>query len=137
MSTCISRHGEYSDHILDDDFICTRCTVLDEDALIEDRNRLRRERDEWRAEVDRLNQQLHRWNTNLTNAKAEVERLDAKLTERSQRVANLTLALNEATGKLHAVRELAARFVHRRGYDADIGQQLLAILDAEAGDGDA
>src|SRR5690554_5800776 len=41
MSTCISMHGEYSDHTINDDFICTRCDVLDEDALIEDRNKWR------------------------------------------------------------------------------------------------
>lgn len=33
MSTCISRHGEYSEHTLDDEFTCTLCGVLDEDAL--------------------------------------------------------------------------------------------------------
>lgn len=34
MSTCISRHGEYSAHgPLGDDFYCTRCGVLDETAM--------------------------------------------------------------------------------------------------------
>ena len=34
MSTCISKHGEYSEHgPLDDDFYCTRCGVLDEGAM--------------------------------------------------------------------------------------------------------
>lgn len=33
MSTCISRHGEYSAHEPDDDHMCTLCGVLDEDAL--------------------------------------------------------------------------------------------------------
>lgn len=33
MSTCISRHGEYGDHELDELHTCTRCHMLDEDAL--------------------------------------------------------------------------------------------------------
>jgi hypothetical protein len=33
-------HGEYSDHILDGDYTCTRCNVLDEDALIDERDKL-------------------------------------------------------------------------------------------------
>lgn len=39
MSTCISHHGEYSEHTPDEDHTCTRCYVLDEDALIADRDR--------------------------------------------------------------------------------------------------
>lgn len=33
MSTCISRHGEFGEHTLDDSHTCTRCYVLDEEAL--------------------------------------------------------------------------------------------------------
>ena len=34
MSTCISKHGEYSDHgPLDDEFYCTWCGELDEAAM--------------------------------------------------------------------------------------------------------
>lgn len=33
VSVCISRHGEYSSHELDDLHTCTLCGVLDEDAL--------------------------------------------------------------------------------------------------------
>lgn len=33
MSACISRHGEYSSHDLDDEFTCKLCGVLDEDAM--------------------------------------------------------------------------------------------------------
>lgn len=33
MSKCISNQGEYGDHVLDQNFICKRCTALDEDAL--------------------------------------------------------------------------------------------------------
>lgn len=40
MSTCISRVGEYSEHAAPDvsgpaRFICSRCFVLDEDALMD------------------------------------------------------------------------------------------------------
>lgn len=59
MSTCISRHGEWSDHILDDAYTCTRCLVLDEDALVDELRRVRRLHDdavagveEWRRTSD-------------------------------------------------------------------------------------
>jgi hypothetical protein len=41
MSTCISRHGEYSSHELDDTFVCARCAMLDEDAIVAELQRLR------------------------------------------------------------------------------------------------
>lgn len=41
MSACISRHGEYGSHIVDDDYLCTRCFWLDEDAIIAELHRLR------------------------------------------------------------------------------------------------
>lgn len=43
MSACISRHGEFSEHYLDDSFTCTVCLVLDEDALRAELERLRAE----------------------------------------------------------------------------------------------
>jgi len=43
VSKCVSMHGEFSEHDLDGDFICKSCCGLDEDALIDDRNRLRDE----------------------------------------------------------------------------------------------
>jgi hypothetical protein len=42
MSTCISPHGEYGSHFPDDDYTCTRCDVLDEDALRHELLRLRK-----------------------------------------------------------------------------------------------
>lgn len=54
MSVCISQHGEYGSHTLDAEYTCTRCGVLDEDALTEELRRLRQELDEARAERDRL-----------------------------------------------------------------------------------
>jgi len=41
MSTCISSHGEYGSHELDDTYVCARCGVLDEDALIAELQRHR------------------------------------------------------------------------------------------------
>jgi len=35
MSACISSLGEYSDHIVRDDFVCERCYVFDEVGLID------------------------------------------------------------------------------------------------------
>lgn len=39
MSTCISRHGEYSDHEPGD--WCPRCGAFNEDAIVAERDRLR------------------------------------------------------------------------------------------------
>jgi len=36
MSACISSEGEYSDHTLDDAYMCTRCYALDEDSMTRD-----------------------------------------------------------------------------------------------------
>ena len=33
MSKCISKHGEFSEHDLDDEYVCKLCSVLDEGAL--------------------------------------------------------------------------------------------------------
>lgn len=41
MSTCISRHGEFGAHTLDDSHTCTLCHVLDEEALRAELERLR------------------------------------------------------------------------------------------------
>lgn len=41
MSNCISRHGEFSEHHLDDSHTCTLCHVLDEEALRAELARLR------------------------------------------------------------------------------------------------
>ena len=38
MSTCISTHGEYSEHApLDDDFCCSWCGAFNEDAAVDTR----------------------------------------------------------------------------------------------------
>jgi len=36
VSACISSEGEYSDHTLDDAYMCTRCFALDEDSMTRD-----------------------------------------------------------------------------------------------------
>lgn len=43
MSTCISTQGEYSTHTVDGRYGCTRCHVLDEDALFAELDRLKTE----------------------------------------------------------------------------------------------
>lgn len=45
MSTCISSHGEFGSHDLDDAFTCKLCHVLDEEAITERFRQLRAERD--------------------------------------------------------------------------------------------
>lgn len=42
MSTCISWHGEFSRHELDDEYTCKLCGVLDEEALRAELRELRR-----------------------------------------------------------------------------------------------
>lgn len=68
MSACISKHGEFSAHTPDDDHICTRCGVLDEDGLIAELHKARAALDraihEERQRVvldalDRFDQQVH------------------------------------------------------------------------------
>jgi len=41
VSKCISPRGEYSEHTLDGDFVCTACLGFDEDAVIKELRRLR------------------------------------------------------------------------------------------------
>lgn len=54
MSICISREGEFGSHVLDDAYTCSRCLVLDEDAMIADLRGLRARLAEALAEVERL-----------------------------------------------------------------------------------
>jgi len=54
MSKCISRRGEYSDHIPDADYICTRCGALDEDGMVNELRDLREERDALRVGVAQI-----------------------------------------------------------------------------------
>ena len=70
MSTCISKHGEYSDHgPLDDEFYCTWCGELDEAAMRKGieaavREQVAREIEEaevWAVRTDLLD----RWGTSL------------------------------------------------------------------------
>lgn len=68
MSTCISRHGEYGSHVMpetiggDDEFVCTRCGVLDEDAMRDELNRSRETRQKLAARlgsmVESINEQM-------------------------------------------------------------------------------
>ena len=64
MSTCISGHGEWSDHTPDAEYTCTRCGVLDEPGLTAELRRLREELDEARAEIDERNE----WADSLASA---------------------------------------------------------------------
>lgn len=57
MSTCISSHGEYSEHApLDDDFCCSWCGVFNEDAAVD--SRVAAERDALLAKFEAL---AERW----------------------------------------------------------------------------
>ena len=57
MSTCISTHGEYSEHApLDDDFCCSWCGVFNEDAAVD--SRVATERDALLAKFEALADRL-------------------------------------------------------------------------------
>lgn len=76
MSACISQHGEYSDHILDELHTCTRCHVLDEDAL--------------RAELtERLRAELERRDGVIADYSKVVEEMQQRLEQADARVAEL------------------------------------------------
>jgi hypothetical protein len=61
MSTCISPAGEYSDHVLDDAYTCTRCLVLDEDALVAELRQARARLAEVEAERDDAMAGVREW----------------------------------------------------------------------------
>lgn len=61
MSKCISRHGEYSEHQLDQDHVCRRCSVLDEDAMVAELNRLRGELELLRPVVEAAKEVVYCW----------------------------------------------------------------------------
>lgn len=52
MSTCISKHGEYSEHEPNSDYVCGLCGVLDEDALIKELIEVRAERNTLKAMLE-------------------------------------------------------------------------------------
>lgn len=54
MSTCISFHGEFGSHTLDDAYTCTLCGVLDEDAMTAELRDLREERDALRVGIQAI-----------------------------------------------------------------------------------
>lgn len=50
MSVCISSRGEYSNHDPDENYRCKNCGVLDEEVVIEELKRLRKELSETEKE---------------------------------------------------------------------------------------
>jgi hypothetical protein len=77
VSTCISRHGEYSDHTPDADYRCTRCHVLDEDALINELVRLRQEVRDDSIEMRAATRSIEEATAIMRIGKAEIDRLSA------------------------------------------------------------
>lgn len=89
MSTCISREGEYSDHVLADDgpaaerFVCKRCFALAEDELLAaldvaerkaDINyRLADDRSAWKPGYDEAHRRAEEWERNSRNWQREAE----------------------------------------------------------------
>lgn len=120
MSACISSHGEYSSHTPDDRHECTRCHILDEDAL--------------RAEVERLkNDLIMVHERHLIPAREEIKRLKAQLKERHRDysrslkdvVANATELIESANAWRERIENVEP---------ADTGTQLRAEADALVAD---
>lgn len=93
MSKCISRHGEFSEHTLDANHVCTLCLVLDEDALIEELRQAREsvasltaENERLRADGDGMLEANVRLRDERDAARAEVEY--RKATEADLRAEN-------------------------------------------------
>lgn len=84
MSTCISRHGEYGEHILDDQHTCTRCSVLDEDALRGAQAHLRAELAKAQQSDHEARQQLAGNQGTIVGQRARI----AKLAELARTVLN-------------------------------------------------
>ena len=79
MSACISMHGEYSNHIPhpDANYTCVRCGVLDEDALIAERDRLRAEVQRQHADLQTYEQEVAKLNRTIDELAADLEDLRA------------------------------------------------------------
>lgn len=90
MSTCISRHGEYSAHIPGDDWNCTRCFALDENGL--------------RAELDRTTADLAVAAEVARERGQEVERL-RKVAEAYERWSGNPDEAGEIAAAVRALRE--------------------------------
>jgi hypothetical protein len=65
VSTCISRHGEWSDHLPDQEFTCTRCGALDEEGV--------------RGEVERLTRECLDREATETDARERLRRCEERL----------------------------------------------------------
>lgn len=71
MSTCISSHGEYSNHIPDPDHYCTQCGQLDEENLRAELVELRTALDREHAIVKRHETERHSTRNRLSAAIVE------------------------------------------------------------------
>lgn len=98
MSACISRHGEFSSHTLDDTHTCTLCHVLDEDALRAELTRLRAELKQWRELVDA--DRIERLHAEIENLHVELARLTAEWNKATRRLAELENAVTWNTSCL-------------------------------------
>lgn len=106
MSTCISRHGEFGSHELDDAYVCKLCGVLDEDGLIAELRQRRSEVDEFRQhledgplpdDVETLQRYVH-------TARAIARHSDAGRRVLRDRMAGLKRERDEAQASARAVR---------------------------------
>ena len=86
MSKCISMHGEYSDCVLDQNFICKRCTALDEDALFAKVEHLSAENARMQALLDLANREIQRLVPTLQRLRADLLAQDAERLRLAQMV---------------------------------------------------
>jgi hypothetical protein len=81
MSACISKHGEFGEHLPGDEFTCTRCYVLDEDALRAEVEAVAASLSERDRALTACNNDLNRALGLLRTAEAEVGRLENNLSD--------------------------------------------------------
>lgn len=81
MSTCISQHGEFGSHELDELHTCTLCHVLDEDGLRAEMERVRTERDDLSLQLSMANGYAEGLYRNELQLTAELEQSRAHFAE--------------------------------------------------------
>ena len=78
MSKCISHHGEYSDCAPDQNFVCKRCSVLDEDAIFAKVEQLSAENARVQALLDLANREIQRLIPEIQRLRADLLAQDAE-----------------------------------------------------------
>lgn len=124
MSTCISRHGEFGSHDLDELHTCKLCHVLDEDALREELRKLRAANSELAISNDALAFQANAANADLSQLRAELVMLRADEEHSNSDIERLNGEVLRAWGEVRHREKQLDRLTEQR-------DQVLALLDED------